>query len=114
MSKLAKTSRKTSSKRNHKGQFVEGHSTLFIGSMWAASAGSLVLVWLAARAVVSDFGSFRNCNTSTGIMSVSTCGKQSLDLGDFIILGLFALSACLSFSLVTAAWRATRKGTVIA
>jgi hypothetical protein len=114
MNKVAKNTSKINSKRNHKGQFVQGHSQWFIGMMWAASVGSLALVWLAARAVMSDFGSFRNCNGGTGILSVSSCGKQSLDLGDFIILGLFALSACLSFSLVTAAWRATRKGTVIA
>lgn len=103
-----------SGKRNSKGQFVRGHSVAFLASFWLASLGSLVLLWFAARAVMSDFGSFRSCDGGTGILTVSSCGKQSLNFGDFIFLGLFALSACFSFSLLTGAWRATRKGTVIA
>jgi hypothetical protein len=101
-------------KRNGKGQFIHGHSSVFIASFWLAGIASLGLLWLAGRAVMSDLGSFRNCNGGTGILSVSSCGKQSLNPGDFILLGLFVLAACFSLSLLTGAWRATRKGTVIA
>lgn len=109
---MSKASAK-SSKRNSKGQFVEGHSKAFIVSMWTASALSLGLLWLAARAVMADFGSFRSCNEGTGIVGIPGCGKQSLNIGDFVLLGLLALAACFSFSLLTGAWRATRKGTII-
>lgn len=100
-------------KRNGKGQFIHGHSMLFIIGFWLASFTSLGLLWLAGRAVLSDLGSFRNCNSGTGILSVSSCGKQSLNPGDFILIGLFVLAAFFSFSLLTGAWRATRKGSVI-
>ncbi len=102
------------SKRNSKGRFVRSHSAAFIFGAWLASLASLILVWLSSRAVMSDFGSFRSCSGGTGILTISSCGKHSLDFGDLVILGLFVLSAFFSFSLITAAWRATRKGTVIA
>lgn len=100
-------------KRNHKGKFVRSHSKAFIVTAWTLSVISLGPLWLASRAAMSDIGSFRSCNTGTGILAISSCGKKSLDLGDLIILGLLVLSACLSFSLLTGAWRATNKGTVI-
>ena len=109
MSKLTKAV----GKRNSKGQFVHAHSKAFMAALWLASLISLVLLWLSARAVMSDFGSFRSCSASTGILTLSSCGKQSLNLGDFALLGLFALAVCFAFSLLTAAWRATRKGTII-
>ena len=102
------------SKRNHKGEFVRSHSKGFIVAAWVVSVASLGLLWAASRAVMTDLGSFRSCGTDSGILSLPSCGKHSLDMGDLIILGLFALSVCLSFSLMTIAWRATTKGTVIA
>ncbi len=110
----AKASKSAKTKRNDKGQFRHDSSVGVLAAMWAAGVISLGLVWLAARAVMSDFGSFRSCNDNTGILTVSSCGKHSLNLGDFIMLGLLALTACLSVSLLTAAWRMTRKGKVIA
>lgn len=101
------------SKRNSKGRFVRSHSMAFIIGIWTASIASLALLWLTSRAVMSDLGSFRACSGGTGILSITSCGKHSLDIGDLVIVGLFGLSAFFSFSLLTAAWRATSKGTII-
>ncbi len=100
-------------KRNMKGQFVEGHSRAFIVSFWVAAVLSLGLVWFAIKAVLSDLGSFRSCSEGTGVIGITTCGKQSMNIGDFVLMGLLALSAGFSFSLLTGAWRATRKGTIL-
>lgn len=100
-------------KRNMKGQFVEGHSRAFIASFWIAGGLSLGLLWFAVRAVLSDLGSFRSCSEGTGVLGITMCGKQSMNVGDFVLTGLLALSASLSFSLLTGAWRATRKGTIL-
>ena len=108
MSKASKNA-----KRNMKGQFVEGHSRAFIVSFWAAGVLSLGLIWFAVKAVLSDLGGFRSCSESTGVLGITTCGKQSMNIGDFVLIGLLALSACFSFSLLTGAWRATRKGTIL-
>ena len=108
-----KTPKRATVKRNMKGQFVEGHSRPFIASFWIAGTSSLGLVWLATRAVLSDLGSFRSCSEGTGVLGITSCGKQSLNVGDFVLMGLLALSAGFSFSLLTGAYRATRKGTII-
>lgn len=100
-------------KRNDKGQYTRSRSLPFLVSAWVLAGASLGLVWLSSRALISDLASFRSCDGGTGISTISSCGKQSMNIGDMILLGLFVLSACFSFSLLIGAWRMTRKGTVI-
>jgi hypothetical protein len=100
--------------RSASGKFTQRKPMRVLAAWWGSSAFSLVVVWLAARAVMSDLGGFRSCSGDTQILTVDSCGKQSLNLGDMILLGLLALAAFMSFSLLTAAWRATKKGAVIA
>jgi hypothetical protein len=104
---------KRSAKRNMSGQFTKRRSPVFIIGTWVVGLASLGLVWLASRAVMSDFGGFRSCNGNTNILTVSSCGKHSLNLGDFVMLGLFILSVCFSVSLLTGAWRMTKRGALV-
>lgn len=101
--------------RDNHGQFARrrGSPAQLLG-FWAASLISLGLLYAILRVVMADFGAFRSCNGDTNILTITSCGKQSLNFGDFILLGLLGLSALFSFSLFTGAWRITRKGKVIA
>jgi hypothetical protein len=101
-------------KRTSSGQFASRRSTKFLIGIWTVAIASLSLVWLAARAVLADLGGFRSCSESTGILTVNSCGKHSLNFGDIVLIGLFTLTACFSISLLTGAWRVTRKGAMIA
>jgi hypothetical protein len=72
--------------------------------IWLAAVLSLGLLFLAGQALLSDLGSFRACNTP-GALSISNCGKQGLNVGDFVIFVWLVLSAALALSLCTAALR---------
>ncbi|MDB5170554.1 MAG: hypothetical protein JWO35_248 [Candidatus Saccharibacteria bacterium] len=99
-------------KRNDKGQFAK-RSAKFTVFSWFASFASLGLLYAAGAAVYSTFGSFRSCGANSSGLAITSCGKQSINIGDLIILGLFVASALLAVSLFTAAWRMTlKRGTV--
>lgn len=82
-------------------------SPIIITFVWLSGLVSLGLLYAAANAVVSDFGSFRSCSSNTSGLSVSNCGKTSLNPGDMILMVLFVLAAVLAISLMTAAWQMT-------
>ena len=75
---------------------------------WVSSFLSLGLLFLTGSVLMSDFGSFRSCSHNNGL-TVSSCGKQSLNLGDLMLCILFVLSAALVVSLFTAAWRMSKR-----
>ena len=84
-------------------------SASFIIAIWVGSVLSLLLLWAAASAFVADMWSLRSCNGNSGSLLVTNCGKQSLNPGDLMLFILLALSACLTVSLFTAAWRISRR-----
>lgn len=85
------------------------HSPAYHVIVWVSSVLSVLLLWFIANAVISDLGSLRSCNGNSSGLSVASCGKQSLNPGDLILFGLFVLSACLTVSLFTMAWRSVRR-----
>ncbi|MEO7364405.1 MAG: hypothetical protein ABIV43_02760 [Candidatus Saccharimonadales bacterium] len=99
--------------RSSSGKFAERKSNKVLAAWWGSALFSLVIVWLTARAATATLGGFRSCNGDTPVLNVSSCGKQSLTLGDMVLVGLFCLAIFMSFSLITAAWRATRRGAVL-
>ncbi len=76
---------------------------------WVGSLLSIGLLFVFGNAVISDFASFRSCNSNSAGISVAACGKQSLNVGDLMLLLLFALAAALVVTLFTAAWRLSRR-----
>lgn len=76
---------------------------------WVGTAFSIGLLYLAASAVYSDMGTFRSCSTNNSDLALSNCGKQAFNVGDFVLLGLFLLSAALAATMCTAAWRTVKK-----
>jgi len=99
--------------RNSEGKYAQRKPFKILVAWWASALFSLIVLWLAARAVMGDLGGFRGCNGDTPVGGIVSCGKQSLTLGDLILIGLFVLSVSFAASLTTAAWRATRKGSVL-
>ena len=75
---------------------------------WVGSLLSVGLLYLCAKMVLSDFASFRSCASNNTGLYISSCGKQSINVGDFIFVLLFVASAVLTLSLFTHAWRITR------
>jgi len=84
-------------------------SPAVIGIAWVASVLSLLLVYGAGSALVQVLLSFRSCNRNDTGLYVLNCGKQSITMGDLLLIILFVLTIILSISLFTGAWRATRR-----
>lgn len=97
------------SKRNSKGQYAGDLSKRKLGLSWLGSLFSLGLLYVTGGAVLSTIGSFRSCNANSSGLFVRNCGKQSLNVGDFIIFAVFIASAALTVSAITAAWRITAR-----
>lgn len=100
-------------RRDNNGKFAK-RSLKFVIFSWALSFASLGLLYAAGAAVYSIFASFRSCdaNTSNGL-SITSCGKLSLNVGDVVIIGLFIAASALVVTLFTAAWQASlRRGTI--
>lgn len=97
-----------SGSRNGHGQFAKAPSKKMLSAAWVAAILSLGLLWASTTMVEASFGAFRSCSTNN-VLTVSNCGKQSLNLGDLILVGLFILAAALTLSLFTHAWRVTKK-----
>jgi hypothetical protein len=95
------------SKRDDQGRYARKGSPKYIAFIWIFSLLSAGLLLVAGKAVLGVFGSFRSCESNVGLV-VRSCGKNSINLGDAIIIGLFILTAFLAVSLFTASLRTTR------
>lgn len=84
-------------------------SPFVIAIAWIAAVMSLSLVYFATRAMISDILSFRSCSVNDSGLTVVSCGKQAITLGDVLLGVLLLLSILLSISLFTGAWRASRR-----
>lgn len=84
------------------------HSPAFIFASWLASVLSIGLVWYSGHALTTSLAGFRSCSANNNDLYISSCGKHALNAGDFILIGLFILSAALVLSLFTGSWRMTR------
>jgi len=96
-------------KRNDYGQFAKGPSKKMLFGSWLGSLAGLGITWAMLLAVWSDLSSFRSCNANSGGLTLSSCGKHGLNVGDVVLLGLFLLAGCLAFSLCTHAIRITKR-----
>lgn len=97
-------------KRNDKGQYTKNRAMKRLAMSWVATLASLGLLYGAGGAVLATFGSFRSCDANNTGLFIRNCGKESLNVGDVIIIGLFITSAALVASVFTASLRMTRKG----
>lgn len=95
--------------RNSEGKYAKPYSKKFILSLWVGSILSIFLLYLAGTALTDTMSAFQSCSSNSTGLSISNCGKQGLNVGDIIIFVLFALSATLTVSLVTASLRATKR-----
>jgi hypothetical protein len=77
--------------------------------IWLATLLGGGLVYVFANALVSTLKTFRSCDSNSAGLMVSACGKQGLNVGDTILLGLFVASVALFVSLCTAAIRMSRR-----
>lgn len=97
------------SKRNDQGQFAKAPSKKSLLGSWTLSVLSIGLLGVTAAMVKGNFASFRSCSANNNGLYLTNCGKQSLNGGDFVLIGLFILAAFLALSLCTHAWRMTRR-----
>ena len=81
--------------------------SFIIGTCIMAIA-SLVLLGITGKMLSVDFAGFRSCSDNSSGLFLATCGKQSLNLGDLALIGLFLACIALSMSLLTASWRMVR------
>lgn len=96
-------------KRNEQGQYARNGSKKMMLLSWLGSLASIALLLAAGAAVLSSFSAFRSCDSNSSGLSINACGKQSLNIGDFVLVGLFILTAALTVSVCTASWRMTIK-----
>ncbi len=93
------------SRRSQDGQFARRQSPFMVVVIWLGSVVSLGLLVFMALAVKADFASFKSCNVNSSGLAISSCGKQSLNPGDMLLIALLVLSAVMVVTLLTAAWR---------
>ena len=98
----------SSSTARYRRQYLHRSPSVIIWS-WVGAVVSLVLVWPAVLVAVADLSGLRSCNVNSSGLTISSCGKQSLNIGDFIILILFIGVAVLAVSAVTHALRMSRR-----
>ncbi|HVX24532.1 MAG TPA: hypothetical protein VG992_04300 [Candidatus Saccharimonadales bacterium] len=96
-------------KRDKAGKYAPRHSTRYIIGLWVAAILSVGLLYALGHAVLSDAASLRPCSTNSSGLRVVNCGKAGVGVADLAVIALFILSACLTISLCTAAWRASRR-----
>ena len=98
-----------SKRRDLSGRYAVKRSPKFVAVCWVGSVLSLALLYVLAKAVIADAASFRSCSANDAGITVVNCGKASVNFGDVLLIGLFILSAALTVSLFTAAWRVSQR-----
>jgi hypothetical protein len=78
---------------------------------WVGALASASLLWPAVLVMAADLSGLRSCSVNNSGLTSSSCGKQSLNIGDFIILILVLSVAILAFCAVTHAVRMSRRQT---
>jgi hypothetical protein len=94
-----------SKRRDHKGKYAVKRSARAIMGVWVAAILSLGLLAVVGRALLAEIGSFRACDPNSDVLGIHSCGKQGVNVGDFILLGFFVLAAILTISFCNAAWQ---------
>ena len=89
-------------------QYLHRSASIIIWS-WTGALASVALVWPAVLVAVADLSGLRSCSVNNPGLTINSCGKQSLNIGDFIILILFISVAVLAISAVTHAVRMSRR-----
>ncbi|MEO8105051.1 MAG: hypothetical protein ABI602_01810 [Candidatus Saccharibacteria bacterium] len=98
----------SSSTARYRRQYRHRSASVIIWS-WAGALASLALVGPAYFMLSADLSGLRSCSVNNSGLTNSSCGKQSLNLGDFIIVILVLGVAVLAASAVTHAIRMTRR-----
>jgi hypothetical protein len=89
-------------------QYLHRSASVMIWS-WVGAVASVGLLWPAVLVMAADLSGLRSCNVNNSGLTSSACGKQSLNIGDFIILILVLSVAVLAFCAVTHAVRMSRR-----
>jgi len=98
----------SSANARYRRQYLHRSAGVIIWS-WVGALTSVVLLWPASLVLVADLSGLRSCNVNNTGLTIASCGKQSLNIGDFIILVLVVSVAILAFCAVTYAVRMSRR-----
>lgn len=98
----------SNSAARYRRQYLHRSASTIILS-WLGALASLALVWPAVLMAAADLSGLRSCSVNNSGLTINSCGKQSLNIGDFIILILFISVAVLAVSAVTHAVRMSRR-----
>jgi hypothetical protein len=88
---------------------TKSRSPLLIISTIIGLILSVALLYFMGNVVKNDFSEFRSCGVNNNGITIVDCGKQSLNIGDVMLLVLFFLSAILVVTLCTATWQMVRR-----
>ena len=80
-----------------------------LSAYWGIALASCSLLAISGVVMWQDIISFRSCNVNNTDLSVTTCGKASVNPGDGLLGVLFLFSFLLVISLFTHAYRLTRR-----
>lgn len=97
-----------SRRRGNDGKFAVKYSWKYLTFLWVSTILSVGLLFLVGNALTDSVAAFQSCDTNNTGLSVSSCGKQGLNVGDVVLFVLFVAAAGLAVSLATLSWRKTR------
>ena len=78
----------------------------------AAYVGTLLSILFAvfiSLGFFQDISGFQSCNVNSSDLSVSSCGKSSINTGDALLLTLALCSILLVLALITQSYRLTKR-----
>ena len=76
---------------------------------WVGAIVSLAFMVPAGFMLVADAAAYRPCSINSSGLTLSTCGRRSVDISDLVLLGLFIGAVLLVVGACTHAVRMSRK-----
>ena len=76
---------------------------------WLAALVSLLFLVPSGGMVAADAAAYRPCSINSSGLSVSVCGRRSLDSSDLVLIGLFLGASLIVICATTHAVRMSRR-----
>ena len=76
---------------------------------WLGALVSIMFLVPAGGMVAADAAAYRPCSINSSGLTVSVCGRRSLDMSDLVLIGLFIGALLIVICATTHAVRMSRK-----
>lgn len=86
------------SRRDKEGKYARQYSTAAIASMILGALLCLLITYLIGKFLWNDLAAFRSCSHNDTGLAIQSCGKQRLNGGDVVVIGLFLVGIAITIN----------------